>query len=50
MSNIGIAGEREQGNDVRNNNSTTYPINQLTTFLAIAVNAIANIVKTSLGP
>jgi len=22
MSNIGIAGEREQGNDVRNNNST----------------------------
>ena len=50
MSNIGIAGEREQGNDVRNNNSTTNPINLLTTFLAIAVNAIANIVKTSLGP
>jgi T-complex protein 1 subunit alpha len=37
MSNIGIAGEREQGNDVRQNNN-------------IAVNAIANIVKTSLGP
>ena len=37
MSVLGIDGERETGNDVRNNNS-------------IAITSIANIVKTSLGP
>jgi len=35
--NIGILGERDQGQDVRTNNVT-------------AVMAVANIVKTSLGP
>jgi chaperonin GroEL (HSP60 family) len=37
MSNVGISGERSSGMDVRINNT-------------MAVTAIANIVKSSLGP
>ena len=49
MSNVGITGEREQGQDVRNNNSKPILI-AISPFVAMAVNAIANIVKSSLGP
>lgn len=43
--NVGIEGERDQGQDVRSNNG-------MPGFIALvtAASAVANIVKTSLGP
>jgi len=50
MSNVGIHGERSSGMDVRINNSINLSTFCSYVFLAMAVTAIANIVKSSLGP
>ena len=50
MSNVGISGERSSGMDVRINNSKILFKYSSLSFLAMAVTAIANIVKSSLGP
>jgi len=50
MSQVGISGMRESGQDVRTHNSNLPPILLLFIPIAMAVQAIANIVKSSLGP
>ncbi len=48
MSQVGILGKREQGQDVRSANSK--PRISLTGPIVMAVQSLSNIVKSSLGP
>ena len=51
--NVGILGERDQGQDVRTNNGFSpkiLPFSNLFFSIVTAVLAVANIVKSSLGP
>jgi T-complex protein 1 subunit alpha len=48
--NVSILGEREQGQDVRTNNGKSKLYSFLYLSLVTAVMAVANIVKSSLGP
>ena len=52
MTQVGILGQREQGQDVRTQNSK-YPIHHFllnSILIVMAVTGLANIVKSSLGP